>query len=92
MTLSLKRLWFVRAERYESNYCEFQVYVIGKEIWVVRRRSLPNVTSISSAAIRDFAVKIGGVFVEVAGSSVGGYAVFQSTKMSLDPISSLLVS
>ena len=57
------------------------MYVIGKEIYVVRRRSLPNVTSSSESAVRQFASDVGGEFVPLEESQVGGYAVYQSDQM-----------
>jgi len=58
-----------------------KMYVIGKEIYVVRRRSLPNVTSSSESAVRQFASDVGGEFVPLEESQVGGYAVYQSDQM-----------
>ena len=66
----------------------FQIYVIGKEIWVVRRPSLPNVTSFSVDAVRQFGAQVGGVFVPLEESSARGYVVFLSNKMPKSHISS----
>ena len=55
--------------------------MIGKEIFVVRRPSLPNVTSFTEAAVRKFAADLGGEFVPLEESSVGGYVVYQSDRM-----------
>ena len=56
--------------------------MIGKEIWIVRRPSLPNVTSFSEDAVRQFATQIKGSFVPVEESVAGGYVVYLSNKMS----------
>jgi len=58
-----------------------KMYVIGREIFVVRRRSLPNVLSFTEAAVKQFATDVDGEFVPLAESSVGGYVVYQSDKM-----------
>ena len=65
-----------------------EVYVIGKEIWVVGRPSLPNLTKFSAKSVRDFAKRIDGTVVPLKDSPAKGYVVFLSTKMPLNNVSS----
>ena len=63
------------------------MYVVGKDIWVVRRPSLPNVTSFSESDIRGFANNMGGDFVSIEDSPSGGYVVFLSNEMPKSSVS-----
>ena len=52
--------------------------MIGKEIFIVRRPSLPNIFNHNESSLREFAADVKGDFIPVAESRAGGYVVFQS--------------